>query len=456
MGVVAQEFSKLNSILPYSATVRTPVVTSVSTSSIHVPPPHPWSEQTKTTSTGEVRQNAKQTFYLLFQNSPIWLLALTCMEIEFLFVESLDRLRQRFLSDPLFSVVYSQIWPQLEHKIMEKKLEDVLACSSPLVLLSGNLDFVRSWSLRCAQALTLGLIDRYCKMRRSLPSGEGKWSQVSHSYVGGPTSFTSLWFQANFPVSLTLPKGMKRNIFHFIHHGVRGVPVSASRQSEFAPVTTLLSLSKVCDKYYYPTPASKTGFAARALDSSELGEMFGFPSAVTLSPSVIASSAPVPLDILRCIVTEALLSLGSVPVSRSPAPSLDFIPFKADPRGTFLPSINAWLPDSWASDTHVVTSVKHDDAKANVSLWNSRIILPLQSPSRSAAAIAKLIPLLRTFVSRYICRRIFREFMGCLRLAFPSKFRSYFKSRVEKYTLPAKWGHFYDNGGGVNCFLRTI
>lgn len=393
----------------------------------------------------------------MYQTSPIWLLSLTATEIDVLFVDALDRLCQSIQNDVIFGSVYKQRWKDIQNKVKEKRFEDVNSSSNMLVLLSGDLDFVQSTSLQCPSNYTLGLIDRYYKMRRRLPGGSGKWSQLSHSYIGGATSFSTLWYQANFPSVLTLPKGMKRNISHFIHHGIRGRPILPDDQSSFASVKSLLSLSKASDTFWYQTPSSRTGFAARPLDPEELGEIFSFPTSVQLQADMVVSNAPVPLDMLRALLNVALSSLGSSSVVRASAPSLQFSPFSPDPRGTYLPTLDCWLPDSWSTDKQVDTSVKHDDAKANVSLWNSRILLPLVSTTRPAKRIEKLISLLRAFVSRSVSRRIFREFMGVLKTRYSDEFREYYESRAHNYVFPTKipenwkpmdFGHLHDDKGG--------
>lgn len=423
--------------------------------------PSSWNEPVTTTSSGEIRLNSAQQIYLIYQTSPIWLLSITVSELEVLYIDSLERLCQSFDDDALFSSVYTKRWNEILKKVQEKRFEDVSSSSTLLVLVSGDLDFVQSTSLRCSSSYTLGLIDRYCKMRRKLPSGLGKWSQVSHSYIGGPTSFATLWYQNNFLPFLTLPKGMKHNISHFIHHGIRGKPILPDDQSSFAPVSSLLSLSKATRIFCYPTPSSRTGFAARALDSQELNEMFSFPPSVQLCAKQVVSHAPVPMDMIRALLNVTLSSLGSSPIIRPPVPSLKFSPHTPDPRGTFLATLNCWLSPTWSVDKKVETSVKHDDAKANVSLWNSRIILPLVSTTRPADKIEKLIVLLRALVSRYVCRRIFQEFMGYLRVCHASAFIKYYQARVTSYVFPTAWlpedcGHFSDDGGGSYFHVTTL
>lgn len=156
-------------------------------------PPAVWRESTITRSYGEIVTYTKQSYFLLYQTSPIWLLAMAMDEIEKVYVASLDHLCQSFASSPIFSPLFDQIWVQNRNKIEESKMEDVFTSSSIVMLVSGSIEFICSQSALVQHSPFLGIVDGYHKARRRFPDDTLSWHQVTHSYIGGASNFSTLW-----------------------------------------------------------------------------------------------------------------------------------------------------------------------------------------------------------------------------------------------------------------------
>lgn len=417
----------------------------------------PWEEAAPVVTEGSLRHYPAQSFFILSEGIPYWLLILNPMHVTRLYVESISVLRANVINSfPLADLLLPR-FRALESLIVEKSLPigaDIPPSS--IFLLSGSIEYINLRTTYFSHLRTIGLVDRHFVLRRGGPSSHLSWMSVKHSAIGGATNFRTLWCQRNFEPPLVLPGGMKRNISHFLDHSIRGTPCGA------AEVTTLglCILSRCEDRHVYKTHSTRTGYATRCLAPSELGAMFGYPG-VSLDPSLVRSHAPLPMDLLDVLYGEVLRGLPSSAIERPDVASrLCFVP--SDPAAdTPMPGLLRNLPASWAIDTSVDTAVKHDDADANLELWNRRICLVLDGPSRPYDALHRALPTLRQFCSRYASRKVFREFMGYLTCKHSDCFGRYFAERSAHYAVAfdAQAGCYRrvpaSHQGGTGSFLAS-
>ena len=111
------------------------------------------------------------------------------------------------------------------------------------------------------------------------------------------------------------------------------------------------------------------------------------------------------------------------PVGLPPCPALH-LP-TTDSRGTWLPTLNAWLPPSWIDETLVTEkAVKVDDSDVPTHLWDLRISLVLQSPTL-------LLDRPRDFMHCVACRRVFRSLTAYLARTHPTNWTSWVHQSVD-------------------------
>ena len=238
-----------------------------------------------------------------------------------------------------------------------------------------------------------------------------RFQRCQHSAVGGVTTDVTTFASLSLP-DFVLPLSVPRTLSSVIDHK-RYLPAGSAQESDLH-LSDRLHPRRPFQSILIPSRFSPSGYGRRSLSFHELCLAWDMPL-WSLPPRVPKQfftyvSSWSPIKSLTAMVDAALsvvpLSDGSS-LGLSPLPSL-ILPF-LDPRGTWLPSLQAWLPPTWI-DSSLVTekAVKVDDSNIPTHLWDLRISLVLHSP-------ISLVDRLRTFMHSIACRRVCRSLCRYLR-----------------------------------------
>jgi hypothetical protein len=205
---------------------------------------------------------------------------------------------------------------------------------------------------------------------------------IHHCLVGGTTTSSGrLWIRGW--VFDGLPQRVSRSLGHILDHGALPSPCSKAPTFDHLSPSDLLpqdcaNLSPIV----FPTHASRTKWGSRELSAKELSLCYDAPQWLVSNPGLLklflerlVEGTLVPLKLLQASLHACLLAIDP-PVLDDKVSSVvsQAVPIVEDPRGTWLPALQRWMPSSWV-DAAVVTAkaAKGDDAEVHVALWNSRI-----------------------------------------------------------------------------------
>ena len=262
--------------------------------------------------------------------------------------------------------------------------------------------------------------------------------RCKHAAVGGVTSSITTFVTLGIS-SFSIPSSVQRSLSSVIDHKLYLPP------GDFVPSD--LSLDDYLNpKFPYqhirlPSRFSPTGYGRRSLSFGELClawdlPLWSIPSRVSkvFFESVSTFSPIKSLSAVLAGVISTLDMPSGPPVGLPPCPALH-LP-TTDSRGTWLPTLNAWLPPSWIDETLVTEkAVKVDDSDVPTHLWDLRISLVLQSPTL-------LLDRLRDFMHRVACRRVFRSLTAYLARTHPTNWTSWVHQSVNRggsysYSFPS-------------------
>ena len=281
--------------------------------------------------------------------------------------------------------------------------------------------------------------------------------RCSHSRVGGVTSSVSTFVSLGIP-SFSITPSVPRSISSIIDHKLYLPP--GSYLSKDLCFEDLLNPKYPFQVIRFPCRFSPSGYGRRSLSFGELClawdlPLWSVPKRVTKCFFEFVSTLA-PIKSLTAIV-DSIIPVLQLP----PGDPIGLSPLRArpalvsDPRGTWLPALNAWLPPTWIDDSLVTEkAVKVDDSDIPTHLWDLRISLVLQSPTL-------LLDRLRDFMHRVACRRVFRSFCSFLRVHHGDIWTSWIRQSVNgggEILLPflllllLLHPSFAISGGGVPLF----
>ena len=358
---------------------------------------------------------------LLFENAPVWILGLYPTKIQKIYIpqfNSFSDLLQHILGKGIDAAIYNKYVSLVGRRyfFFGKQRENV-----SYFLISGSTFFLNDQLNELRREKVLYISDQH-KVFRRLPNMDIELRRVSHSECGGATTFTLL-LGHNFPFQFG-PSTLTRKIGDFIDHGVltKDMTVWVSRH---VPEDTLYPVSTAPFEVKYATRRVKQGWACRPLSPKELGDLYGFDC--DLTHDQLKYVVP------RTILTRLISLLGNTRSSRS----LERLNPRPLPPGhrvtnqTWIPALNKNLPHLWCEGKSTSTSVKHDDAATQTSIWDLRItpIFPSFTPA--------VLDQLRALALRYCRRALLRSFICYLKTSHPMCWKLYVVARA------------HNNKGGV-------
>ena len=240
-----------------------------------------------------------------------------------------------------------------------------------------------------------------------------RYHNVHHHLVGGATTSSAFLWTLNWRFRGTSP-AVSRQLGHLLDHST--LPSACSREPTFAHLTPdeLLPMTAPLLPVVFPTHATRSKWGVRELTSKEIALCLDAPLWIISNPVLLglfsqhhAEGLIIPLKMLQAPLQSLLVALA--PASPGPLQANVLTPTcSEDPRGSWLPLLNMWLPHSWVDASSVTAkAAKHDDAEIYTGVWDSRIssVLPCSSATLTT---------LRTAFFGWWARRVYRSFRAFL------------------------------------------
>jgi len=382
-----------------------------------------------------------------FENAPVWLFALHPSFVEKIYFPMLTNEQDLSMSmqsypDTLLIVKEHLSKFRLSALNFNSTITPLLSTShlssSNIVLISGSLTFLDTQIHSIQGSPFMYISEKHIKIRR-IPQFRLRLHRLKHEVVGGASKFESLWC-TNIPDFLPQLSTIRRDIACYIDHSIRPTPVGLEGLS---PLLThqydRLHPQRLDNLVLVNSDFTATGFGKRNLTDLELGAIFGFPSSLANSARRAVYYSLVPIQILDALFKPLL---NSQPNAQSTVTRLQIpLPIALD-APIFLHSIAKILPSLWwKSSTVSLKAAKDDDAKITYEMWDLRILSIYPKAAR-------LLPLLRAFLLRRSCRRLFLECVSNLRQHHPRDYANYLSVRCSFYS--SKFEVFAKLRGGVS------
>ena len=326
---------------------------------------------------GRVTAYEPQDFLLVFENNPIWLLALNPT-----FTRRIYCNKCKTLLDLLSLCADNKIEKSLYQATILILGNQRFKFSSPLctvtTLVSGSIAFLNEKYLIFGKKKAIYITDEHKIFRRKIPQGLINLTRIKHVSLGGATNYEGLYAYSGTTATPKL-SSLRRQVGNFIDYGIP--PSTVLPQTQFISHKLIMPVTGLGSLVQYPTHFSLTGMGYRPLKPNELAKLFGV-STIVYQMTFCEDMFPiVPVQILDALLLEVLHiphNLGTgLPQFKPPA-------IHVSPGSTLLPSLNLHLPNSWskvAGSKDVVTT--HDSADINQTIWDQRITLVFPKISMS-------------------------------------------------------------------------
>jgi len=343
--------------------------------------------------------------FVFGSNSLAWLLSFSPRDWAVIFVASLS------VEDALTRSVHRRM-----NVVLSKSSDWAAESHSCDVLLgAGSVNSMKNFVEACEISLPVIMLS---------PPGEPRdvfrtwrFHNVHHHVVGGATLSSAKVWTLNWKFRGPA-LAVSRQLGHLLDHST--LPSACSREPAFAYLSPedLLPMTGPLLPVVFPTHATRSKWGVRALTSKEIALCLDAPLWIVSNPLLLglfnqrhAEGHVIPLKLLQAPLQSLLAELAPAPSSKSSVvpPHVVSPDFSEDPRGSWLPRLQTWLPSSWVDASSVTAkAAKHDDAEIYTGVWDSRIssVLPCSS--------ATLVTLRRACFGWW-ARRVYRSFRDFLR-----------------------------------------
>ena len=321
---------------------------------------------------GQVKKYEKQAFCLIFEYTPVWLLCLRGDFTSRIFLHKCNSLAQFYsrldeykIAKPLFAHCIST-FPT-----------NVFCFSTPpantLYLVSGSISFLNELPPWLRHKKGIFITESFTKCRRKLPNSSfAPLSRISHSQVGGVTTFQGLCFYFHDQI-LPPESTFLRKLGDFLDFSIP--PFTCKTPPVMISHNSLLPWEQIYQMVQYPSHFSKTGYGYRYLTATEMHKILGlhpiYPVSCTTSHQL---PFIVPLQILEHLLLPVLKhhDLPQSPEVVNP----HFPPIYEDKGFHPIAALNMNLSNDWYLSAPPSTSaVKDDTAAINEHIWDQRILL---------------------------------------------------------------------------------
>ena len=222
---------------------------------------------------GQMKQFKLQSFCIIFESEPVWLLTLKPQ-----FTKSIYVLGCTSFSNFNCYLQQHKIEPALYYIAMTSLVLSSFHFSSPpnnvTYLLSGSVAILNEQSKRIVTKTAAYITDRHTLFRRALPTTKFTWKRLTHAEVGSATNFTGAY---SYETKAINPQrsNLRRRVGDFLYYSIP--PASSVHASSYVPHTSLLPIHHLTRNIHYPTHFSHNSFGYRPLTSTELINIFNLP-----------------------------------------------------------------------------------------------------------------------------------------------------------------------------------
>ena len=329
---------------------------------------------------------------IIFQNHPIWLLALDLrltQRISFPLCESASTLLQSVPSH--FYNLYSHLL-----STVSDSLDFGNHHTTAITLVSGSPEFCLQFFGRYNRLLAI--VDKSFRWRKPQNfTSSYKTDTICHQQVGGCTGFrmsyfTNLYFK---PVLSSL----RRTIGTFINYKHQ---CTFKKPPTFISLSDTLSVSHLRVHIQIPSVYKEDLFQYRMLHHDELCKIFGVRKNLEHLLQPYCLDKIVPIQLLQSLLFPNL-KVKPMGDCRTPM-SLPKLVLPTT-KGFWIPAIQKWLPADWGQQKNTSEKVaKHDDADIPISLWDGRVTCLF---NKATPSICNAI---RRFIMTIYCRQLFIDF----------------------------------------------
>ena len=368
--------------------------------------------------TGRINLLSLGTVIIRFERYPVWLLFISTEMVEFIIIDqfrSFSELDAYIKNNNIDSQLYTSL--VLHLGLSKFKFGPTDVNEAKVCLVSGSIRYLNDQSRSLRNRRFVFLTETHTTCRR-LPSIPG-CHRFEHYKLGGGTNYSGLI--CSHPSIDRIPHSqLRRSINDYLDHSVRP---SAIKPDSFLTSNHLLPIQHVSTTIEYRTSFTSTGLGYRSLSKKEIAACFGYPSSGRRY-KFTTESFPIVPAVIGELTLQLYFSASNRKSNQTRKPRPLPLEFVEDSRGTYLPTLNKFLPHLWSQDaTTTVASTKSDTAQAEEKLWNLRIL-----PLFQQAEVGHL-DTLRRFLMRIACKRFVQSYFRFLRSNFGRLYSTYLENR---------------------------
>ena len=313
---------------------------------------------------GQIRVVLPQSFILIFEKAPLWLLVLNKRNTGKLYIPGCTS-----LSNFSLQLTKNKLDHGLHYDILlDIGIHNIVFANSPedsCLLVCGTIPFLNDQRSHLRQRKGIFIADHHVLYRSKRPHAVRDFARLTHVGVGGATTIACIYLYS--PTAL-FPKltALRRKLGGFLDYSI--FPSKDAAPQKSISYKGLLPHTHVYSLVRYPTHFSITGFGVRHLKGPELWNIFGIPGKT--GPFCL-NSVPIPVQILDALLQPVTVHEDTHQVHgvRHILPAIyNHIGY------TTIPNICAKLSNSWYTQvSQSTTSVKSDSATIESGIWNQRI-----------------------------------------------------------------------------------
>jgi hypothetical protein len=363
-----------------------------------------------------LRQVEPQSFELLFQSFPVWLLALDPPHVKQIYLPSFDDVDHLVHSLHRHGIDSILVHRAL-HRFGIKRLRSGRSSSDTTTyirLVSGSLAYLLPYLLEHT-GMVLGVLESHHtgRLRHQRPTGIPSrgyehitWHRIRHTSVAGCTKFCAL-FGVNSNKLVPKTTTLRRTIRHYLDYSICPGHTTTDELDLLTP-DDLLHPRHMQSPVRYHTSFTSTGVGVRRLTTDEIANMYGLHSRLRMGTTTLSTlSTIIPVALLDSLLFP-LLRVPATPNALSSELHTARFAVNIDTDQTCLPELQVFLSHQWiSSDLVTDKAAKRDDADVPVSLWNRRITFIFPHSQRA-------IDWLRTRLLLKSGRRLYLEFVHYL------------------------------------------
>ena len=386
--------------------------------------------------------------YILFEEIPFWLTALSplmCRRLFFVQYDSVKQLTNKSIEVESFWKCYGNLWPSDKLRFNSDTI------SKPdLVLISGSPGFIANPKLGEYSVPTI--VTHEFRLHSKLVNPLFKFGWYKHNVNGGCTNFR-LGFGFNNLTSPIKIAPMERALGDFIDYSIH--PTVRLKAFEFNSKTDLckdscLSFKTLKYRLIIPTYKFASGWGSRYLDRQEYFNIWGLSNLEKTSMELDRLFDLSPTQPASLLLASMFTVTKSKLIPSKPRVGKLQEPVKISNQ-TMFDKIGVTINHDWIDDTVVLSPTrKADNAPVPASLWDKRIMASF--PGKPITT--ELLALFRMVGMSWYRKNLRRSFINYLRYCFSSEWDDYLLGK--RHTVKGGESEFQKSlEFGVDVLMRA-